>query len=99
MTTTKAVEYRNKVIEELWLTETTYVDGLNDLIRVFIQPLETNSLLSNDDHHILFPIDIKIIHNLHQNLLLEFHREFENSSTHDNHPCNVGKIFIEHAQH
>eukprot|EP01084_Bolivina_argentea_P271362 461715_1 len=90
-----AVKYRNKVIEELVITEKKYINGLNNLIKIFIEPLEENDVISNNDFHILFPKDIKTIYNLHTILLTEFQKQFKNLST--NNDCNIGKIFIEHA--
>ena len=99
MATDEAVKYRNKVIEELLMTEKTYIDGINNLICHFIDPLESNtSIISNADYHIIFPKDIKIIYNLHSTLLSQFKKEFVEVTNNNNNSSNIGKIFIDHAQ-
>ena len=96
MAINEAVKYRDKVVEELLITEKTYLNGLKNLISVFIEPLETNNIITNDDFYTIFPNDIKIIYNLHQTLYNEFQKAF--ASLKSNNNSNVGKIFIEHAQ-
>lgn len=103
MSVVDAVKYRNNVIQELYITEKTYINGLTSLITQFIDPLESNtSIICNADYHIIFPKDIKIIYNLHLKLLDEFKKEFDDicSNNHnDNDSSQIGKIFIDHASH
>ena len=95
---TKAVKYRNKVIEELLITEKTYLNNLHNLIALFIEPLaESQNIISNADFHIIFPQDIKTIYNLHQTLFTEFKRDFEHLNS-NNDSSKIGTIFCDHAQ-
>ena len=97
MATLDAQTHRMKVLEELLMTEQKYIDGLNKLITCFMDPLASKrNIMCNDDYHIIFPKIIKTIHNLHQALLKEFQRAFENAKS--ERESNVGKIFIDLSQ-
>ena len=97
MATSDAVKHQIKVIEELVITERTYINGLRNLITYFMDPLESrSSILCNKDYQIIFPNIIKTIYNLHQTLFTEFQREFKLAKT--TNESSVGKIFIDHSQ-
>ena len=92
---------RTKAIQELVSTESTYVDGLEKLIKYFIEPLKNSEdkkirkLITIQDHQLIFPSDLATIYAFHQEFnsaLIKATNEWNNKTS------KIGDLFVEYGE-
>eukprot|EP01083_Nonionella_stella_P126121 381599_1 len=90
---------RKRAVEELLSTEKTYVHLLTKLVEHFVQKLRSNtSMLSNEDHKILFPSDIHAILGLNQTFLEDLQKVIEGGKF-NNDTTKIGSIIYAFCPH
>lgn len=94
----KAGSMRRKVVDELCTTEKTYVEGLDNLIKHFMNPLvnkiDGRRFLSAQEHSTIFPADINTIYALHSQLFIQL---LKNTTNWHNDQSKIGHIFVKYG--
>eukprot|EP01084_Bolivina_argentea_P032555 60248_1 len=91
---------RKRAVEELVSTEKTYLEGLEKLLKYFINPLKNSQdkkirkLLTFQDHQIIFPSDLSTIYALHIQLNADL---IKYTNKWDNETSKLGHIFIKYG--
>ena len=94
----KAGEIRSKVVAELCATEKTYVEGLDNLIKHFMNPLQFKingrQFLSAQEHSTILPSDINTIYALHSQLYIQL---LKCTTNWHNDRSKIGHIFVKYG--
>eukprot|EP01083_Nonionella_stella_P139907 427812_1 len=91
---------RKRVIDELITTEKTYVNGLETLFKVFVDPLKNTSdtemgtFVSYEDHCVIFPSDLITIYTLHTQLSADL---IQSTKKWDPDTSKIGHVFIKYG--